>query len=469
MIATTTVKNEFNLQAQVAPSDTPTVLPVPVLEDYDISPITGFVPHDQPLSRLPQAYYQPWEETIDQLNHLINTRQLRSKVDQWPVLDISQLTTLRQRQRAYVLLCFVAHSYIWGSGLDISQSIPEPLAIPWVAISDVLEIAPVLTYASNDLWNWKLKDPQGPFELENLETLSTMTGTKDEDWFDIVSASIEMAAGPALQALIDAIHEVREDNIRAVTEKLHIAHEHLDKISKLLPRMFENCDPAVFYWKIRKYLSGSEGAAGLGLFNGLEYKGVNNNERRYYMGATAGQSSTFPAFDYFFGITHHEHDGQQQSATAKKEPNALLLKMRGFMPAPHRAFLDHLSKTANLRPYVLSKTASDPEHKDVQELIKIYDACLHCVKLFRDSHIQIVTRYILTQAKRGPPEGWEDYRVKVEDQPPSASATKVVEEKAVQEEEGAGMKGTGGSELMPFLKGNRDETNAAKIVAVVKK
>lgn len=96
-------------------------LSVPVLEDYDISPVTGFVPHDQPLPRLPQAYFQPWEETMDQLNHLIDSRQLRAKVDQWPVLDVTQLTSLRERQRAYVVLSFVAHSYIWGSGLDVSQ------------------------------------------------------------------------------------------------------------------------------------------------------------------------------------------------------------------------------------------------------------------------------------------------------------------------------------------------------------
>ena len=68
----------------------------------------------------------------------------------------------------------------------------------------------------------------------NLETLVTMTGTKDEDWFDIVSTAIEIAAGPAFKALIDAIHAVREDNIRAVIENLHLAHVQLDKVSKLL-------------------------------------------------------------------------------------------------------------------------------------------------------------------------------------------------------------------------------------------
>ncbi|KAF9107528.1 hypothetical protein BGX29_006052 [Mortierella sp. GBA35] len=449
-----------------------TEVPVPVLEDYDVSPLTGFVPHDQPLPRLTEAYYQPWEETIDQLNHLIDSRQLRVKVDQWPVLDVDQLTTLRERQRAYTALCLIAHSYIWGYGLDIAQSIPEPLAIPWVGVSDILEIRPVLTYASSNLWNWKLKDPQGPYEIENLQTLSTMTGTKDEDWFDIISVAIEMAAGPSFKVLTEAIQAVRDDNIQAVIQKLYVAHVHLEKISKLLMRMFENCDPAVFYWKIRKYLAGSEGTAGLGLFDGLVYKGVNNNERRYYMGATAGQSSVFPALDYFFGVTHHEHDGQPAStatATKNKAPNALLLKMRGFMPAPHRAFLDHLAKAANLRPYVVAKTASDPENQDVQELVKIYDACVHCIKLFRDNHIQIVTRYILTQAKRGPPEGWEDYRVKVEDQPGGAKVEEKPKKLEDEPKEEVSMKGTGGSDLMPFLKGNRDETNAAKVVAPLKK
>lgn len=120
MLATTTAPT-LHLYQEDKTNAADGLLPVPVLEDYDISPITGFVPHDQPLPRLPQSYFQPWEETMDQLNHLIDSRQLRSKVDQWPILDVTQLSTLRERQRAYVLLSFVAHSYIWGSGLDISQ------------------------------------------------------------------------------------------------------------------------------------------------------------------------------------------------------------------------------------------------------------------------------------------------------------------------------------------------------------
>lgn len=57
-------------------------IPLPILEDYDVSPITGFVPYPQPLGRLTSGYYQPWEEIMDRLNELIETRQLRARVDE---------------------------------------------------------------------------------------------------------------------------------------------------------------------------------------------------------------------------------------------------------------------------------------------------------------------------------------------------------------------------------------------------
>ncbi|KAF9271251.1 hypothetical protein BGZ68_003962, partial [Mortierella alpina] len=94
---------------------------LPVLQDYDVSPRTGFVPHPQPLTRLPQAYYQPWEEIMDHLNSLMDSRQLRDRIDNMPLLVISHLETHREQQRAYTILCFMAHCYVWGAGLNIAQ------------------------------------------------------------------------------------------------------------------------------------------------------------------------------------------------------------------------------------------------------------------------------------------------------------------------------------------------------------
>ncbi|KAF9916351.1 hypothetical protein BX616_003983 [Lobosporangium transversale] len=388
-----------------------------------------------------------------------------------PLLEVTRLETKREQQRAYTLLCILAHSYVWGSGLDIAQSIPEPLAVPWQAISDILDIPPVLTYASNDLWNWKLKDPQGPYDIENLDTIVTMTGTADETWFDIVSVSVEVEGGAALQPLLDAMQAVREDDLPTVTAHLKVALLQLSKVGKILARMFEKCDPAVFYWKIRKFLAGSENMATLGLPNGLEYKGVSGGPK-HHMGATAGQSSLFPSFDLIFGIDHYDSNGNSAGANTGKAPNTLLAKMRAYMPGPHRAFLSHLGRVANLRDYVLTKKAllEDSEHSvQIKELIENYDACVHQIKLFRDTHIQVVTRYILTQARRGPPEGWEDYRVKVDTNVEEKKAEGIKASQDQQKDEGhePAIQGTGGSDLMPFLKTNRDETNATKLLPTI--
>jgi indoleamine 2,3-dioxygenase len=55
---------------------------LPILEDYDVSRVTGFVPYPQPLDALPLPYYEPWEDIMKQLNQLMDSRQLRSRVDQ---------------------------------------------------------------------------------------------------------------------------------------------------------------------------------------------------------------------------------------------------------------------------------------------------------------------------------------------------------------------------------------------------
>lgn len=50
------------------------------LEDYDIDPVTGFLPRIPPLKRLPNPYYQPWEDVVDDLNGLLLAGRLRERV-----------------------------------------------------------------------------------------------------------------------------------------------------------------------------------------------------------------------------------------------------------------------------------------------------------------------------------------------------------------------------------------------------
>ena len=88
--------------------------PLPRLSDYDVSPHNGFLPGEIPLDVLPDRYYQPWETIVRNFQSLILAKRLRRIVDTLPVLSTDFLLTEAEWRRAYSILVFIAHGYIWG-------------------------------------------------------------------------------------------------------------------------------------------------------------------------------------------------------------------------------------------------------------------------------------------------------------------------------------------------------------------
>jgi indoleamine 2,3-dioxygenase len=88
--------------------------PLPRLSDYDVSPQNGFLPDEIPLDILPDTYYQPWETVVRNFQSLILAKRLRRIIDALPVLDTDLLLTEAEWRRAYSILGFIAHGYIWG-------------------------------------------------------------------------------------------------------------------------------------------------------------------------------------------------------------------------------------------------------------------------------------------------------------------------------------------------------------------
>lgn len=102
---------------------------LPQLSDYDISPQTGFLPAEIPLEILPDRYYQPWETIVQNLQSLILSKRLRQMVDALPILSTDLLLTEAEWRRAYSLLGFIAHAYVWGGDTpsDVSHPYPNPI------------------------------------------------------------------------------------------------------------------------------------------------------------------------------------------------------------------------------------------------------------------------------------------------------------------------------------------------------
>lgn len=434
--------------------------PIPALSDYGISPNHGFLPDVLPLTRLPDPYYNKWESIAANLQALLLSKRLRGVIDRLPVLSTIGLEHDSEWRRAYSLLCFMAHAYIWGGDIP-SERVPPSISIPLLAISERLEVPPVATYASLCLWNFKpLFMDESIDSLDNLATLNTFTGALDESWFYLISVAIEARGAPIVPLMLAAMAAARHRDAEMVTSCLRTFAERLDDLTTLLQRMHEACDPTIFYNRIRPFFAGSKNMAEAGLPNGVVYDtGVGNEPYRQYSGGSNAQSSLIQFFDIALGIEHRPTGEKRSSANHQLEGQVpppkhnFIMEMRKYMPGPHARFLNDVTAVANIRQFVES-------HTENRHLCLAYDACLTMLRTFRDKHIAIVTRYIILPSK--------EVRARSRSRSPAAvrklnlaTASRGGDTQAVPDDkrkDGKKLRGTGGTALIPFLKQARDET-----------
>ena len=295
--------------------------------------------------------------------------------------------------------------------------------------------------------------------LENLATLATFTGSTDESWFYLVSVAIEARGAPIIPLMLDAIAAARSNDSRMVTECLRSFAERLDELGTLLQRMYENCDPHVFYHRIRPFLAGSKNMADAGLPNGVIFEdGTGYEQYRQYGGGSNAQSSLIQYFDIVLGVSHRPTGSKKPPSSGSSSESELevqappsrhnfIHEMRSYMPGPHRRFLEHVSNVANIREYV-------ELHISNRALSIAYDACLAMLRSLRDKHIQMVSRYIIVKSRES-----RSHSRSLSPQHPVNLAS------AVSKDRNKKLRGTGGTALIPFLKQARDETGEPAIDA----
>ncbi|KYG40847.1 hypothetical protein M433DRAFT_8428 [Acidomyces richmondensis BFW] len=109
---------------------------------------------------------------------------LRRKVEKLPIIDSFEHLSLGQRIRAFQILGFVAHAYIWGNEKTKEMNeLPPQLARPLEKLGQEIGIAPLATYATTVLWNCSLKDTSKPWVPENVIVDTTFTNTDAEKKF----------------------------------------------------------------------------------------------------------------------------------------------------------------------------------------------------------------------------------------------------------------------------------------------
>lgn len=411
--------------------------PIPVLKDYGLSETHGFLPTEPPLPKLPDPRYEAWETIVANLSTWIRSADLHRAIDRLPVLGTDGLKRAAEWRRAYCLLCFMMQGYVWA-GDRPRDRVPSQIVIPLLSVSDHLNIIPAPTYAALCLWNYAPVRNGSIGDLETIVALNTFTGSTDESWFYSVSVAIEFHGAPILGLGLRAVDAARHDDSITIASCLDEFADRLAHLTNLLVRIYEGCNPSIFYHKIRPFLAGSKNMAESGLPSGVMYEdGSGSEPYRQYSGGSNAQSSLIQFFDVVLGI---EHSPTRISGSSQEAKSNFIHNMRRYMPTHHASFLRDVEAVANIRDYV-------GKNMDDRKLRLAYDACVARLHDFRSKHIGIVTRYIIIPSARLRPKKYS---------PTEFGGPNVAVPPNQQEIQG--QRGTGGTLFLPFLKQARDET-----------
>lgn len=309
--------------------------------------------------------------------------------------------------------------------------------------------------------------------------------------------------------MLRAMRAARIGDSETVTECLAEFAETLDGIGTTLDRMYEHCDPHVFYHRIRPFLAGSKNMGEAGLPHGVFYDDgtETGSEWRQYGGGSNAQSPIIQFFDIVLGIEHFPTGTTastttsdiDETTTAPRPKNNFIEEMRTYMPGPYRRFLQHVHRISNIRDFVNA-------HRSDSDLCISFDACLAMLRALRDKHIRIVSRYIIVKSRESrsrsrsmshhhhqshsnshnhnnhtsiSPESPHSHSHSARKQIPQITnlarpqqpnpANPNISTSSATQAPKKPLRGTGGTALIPFLKQARDETGAPAVSAWAKR
>lgn len=334
------------------------VVSFPDLASFGLSRTRGFLSDDTPLASFRDGYYARWDDLAARLPALIASRKLGREVRELPVLSTGKLTTEPDLRRAYVVLAFLVHGYVWAGGDKEEEeerpmdTVPPQLSEPFLRVCERLGMEPVLSYAGLCLWNWAAAEgaegltsggvdgddtSAGFYDLEQLTSLGSFTGTRGEDAFYLVPVLIEAEGGPLLALLLDALAAALNNDSSPPTSSTRLAAA-LDRsagafirMAQHLPKMYPLLDAHAFYHELRPFFSGGKGMEDKGLPRGVVFRRVDGSERAAKcVGGSAGQSCLFQALDCVLGVRHEGPGAGRESvfevsdlAAEKSQPMAV--------------------------------------------------------------------------------------------------------------------------------------------------
>ncbi len=377
-----------------------------------------------------------------------------------PCLPIEDFKSSEQTlRRAHVALAWLLHFYAHTIPSTEPIIVPQSLTIPLLQVSSQLRIPPVLTYSDTALYNWRYKEPSNDYDedsalkristIDKIRTHTSFTGSTDEVEFFLASTRIELKGAEALEFMRLSLDEVfvgDDTAIHRITGYLECIAAVILELRDILLRVKQTVDPDVFYNQIRPWIGGFDIAGQRPcVFEGREKVEGWAELLSELFGTSAAQSSLFQAFDVYLGI---DAEAPQTSVMLHPPKKSFQERMRAYMPRYHRAFLDHLRGNPGvIREFVRKVSSPERGFCDFPILVA-YNAAVKALKEVSDAQMIITTLFVVLPDRRAArviEEAAKD---------PLKGQEKDLEKKGGEEE----VKGTGGSDLVKFLKGVRDQT-----------
>lgn len=315
-------------------------------------------------------------------------------------------------------------------------------------------------------------------ELYAPQLLRLMSSTLDEAFF---------ADRLALTRISDHLLRISSiildlGNLMVDATKGHFGPVPVASLTSVTSEARAEIGPGDFYWNIRPWFNaGKRTFLGGGEFG----EDVELN----YGGPSAGQSSLVHALDLFLEVDHAPRTPPPTPSTSTPAPQSISLllttptrpvartlskspnsplplhdatfmtRMSHYMPSPHRSFLTHLSTLSSMRnPYPSSSPPSvrllaTTYTSASSNLAESYNTAVREMKIFRDKHFLLVHRFIMGPSRSEPAVGsvWrEEWEVK--------------QTEKKKEDSGDALKGTGGTQLVRFLKECRTRTEETMLL-----
>src|SRR6202000_1588208 len=191
----------------------------------------------------------------------------------------------------------------------------------------------------------------------------------------------EAKAGKALTLYGPLIGAAMNDDEDKATELLGQLAAVWAEINALFDRMPEQCDPYIYFRRVRPYIHGWKDNPALG--SGVVYRGVERFQEapQAFRGQTGSQSSIVPSMDALLGVGH-----------ASDPLRAYLDELHIYRPPGHRRFIDDVRAQSRVRTF-----AKRVGHKGLTEA---YNAAVQAVADFRSRHLEYAASYINLQGRR---------------------------------------------------------------------